>query len=137
MTTGLFLGGQVRMCLGPLGVTAVQCARATGVVPDVGIRLPVLALSVAAATFVVAPVPVGRRLPVLVGGIIGATLGATAFLVLRPLTLDGFDASGAWISIPRPLDPYALLTAVILATLLGTVVMRRVPDVRRVWSARS
>jgi hypothetical protein len=55
------LGGQIQACLGPLGVTAVQCFKATGVVPDVGIGLPVLALTIAVATIVVAPVPAGRR----------------------------------------------------------------------------
>src|SRR5450759_2939027 len=55
--------------------------------------------------------------------------GAAAFLALRPLTMEGFDASGTWISISRPLDPYALATAIILAALLGTIVMRLLPEV--------
>lgn len=132
VTTALFFGGQVGMCLGPLGVTAVQCAQATGVVPDVGMGLPVLALTIAIATFVVAPVPVSRRGPVLVGGVLGGAIGGAAFLVLRPLTMEGVDASGTWISIPRPLDTYALATAVVLGALLGAIVLRR-----RVRLARS
>jgi hypothetical protein len=115
------------MCLGPLGVTAVQCAQATGVVPDVGMGLPVLALTIAIATFVVAPVPVSGRGPVLVGGVLGGAIGGAAFLVLRPLTMEGFDASGTWISIPRPLDTYALATAVVFGALLGASVLRRRP----------
>jgi hypothetical protein len=132
-----FLGSRIGGCLGPLGVTAVQCARASGIVPDVGLGLPFLALMISLATFVIAPVPAGRRLRVFVAGILGGAIGAAAFLALRPLTMEGFDSGGTWISIPRPLDAYALATAIILAALLGTIVMRLLPEVRRVRLARS
>ncbi|MEX1171957.1 MAG: hypothetical protein WEG56_05020 [Chloroflexota bacterium] len=124
-TLGLFFGGQVGMCLGPLNVTAVQCARATGIVPDVGLGRPILALTLAIATLV-APVPVGRRLPVLLGGIIGGMVGAASFLALRPLTMEGFDSTGTWIAVPRPLDVYALATAVIIGAFLGGMFVRLV-----------
>ena len=133
----LFFGGRFGMCLGPLGVTEVQCARATGVVPDIGIGLPVLALTIAVATFVVAPVPVGRRLPVLICGILGGATGGAAFLVLRPRTMEGFDSGGTWISIPRPLDTGALAIAVVFGALLGTIVVRALPVVRRIRLAHS
>lgn len=128
-TAALFFGGRIGECLGPLGVTAVQCAQNSGIVPDVGLGLPFLALMISLATFVVVPVPTGRRLPVLVAGILGGVIGAAEFVVLRPLTMEGFDSSGSWISIPRPLDPYALATAVILGALLGTIVMRLLSEV--------
>ncbi len=131
-TAALFFGGQVGMCRGPLGVTAVECAQATGVVPDVGVGLPVMALTVAVATFVVAGVPVGRRLQVLVGGILCGGIGGAAFLYLRPLTMEGLDSSGTWISIPRPLDTNALATAVVFGALLGAIMLRRVHGVGRV-----
>jgi len=92
-----FLGGQIQMCLGPLGVTEVQCARATGVVPDVGVGLPFLALMLSLASFVLAPVPAGWRLRVLVAGILGGAIGAAAYLALRPLTMEGFDSNRTWI----------------------------------------
>jgi hypothetical protein len=136
-TAAMYSLGTGWMCLGPLGVTAVQCAKATGVVLDVGIGLPVLALTTAVATFVVAPVTAGRRWPVLVGGSLGGAIGGAAFLVLRPLTMEGFDSSGTWISVPRPLDTYALVTAVVFGALLGAIVMRLVLGVRRVTLARS
>ena len=136
-TAALFFGGRIGGCLGPLGVTAVQCARASGIVPDVGLGLPFLALMISLATFIIAPVPAGRRLRVLVASILGGAIGAAAFLALRPLTMEGFDSGGTWISIPRPLDAYALATATILAALLGTIVMRLLPEVRRVRLARS
>jgi hypothetical protein len=123
-TLGVFFGGQVGMCLGPLNVTAVQCARATGVVPDVGLGRPILALTLAIATVIIAPVPTGHGRSALLGGIVGGAAGAAVFLVLRPLTMEGFDSSSTWISIPRPLDVYALATAVIVGGLLGWMVMR-------------
>jgi hypothetical protein len=100
-------------------------------------RPPVLALTVALAGFVVAPVPASRWLAVLLGAILGGAIGAAAFFAPRPLTMDGFDSGGTWISVPRPLDPYAFATAIILAALLGTIVMRLVLDVRRVRRAQS
>ena len=133
----LFLGGQFGMCLGPLGVTPVQCAQATGVVPDVGIGPPVFALTIAVATFVVAPPPVGRGLPVVLGGILGGAIGGTAFLVLRPRTMEGVDSGGTWISVARPLDACALATAVVFGALLGTILARPLPGVRRPGPARS
>jgi hypothetical protein len=57
-----FLGGRIQACLGSLGVAAVQCAQATGVVPDVGIGLPFLALMISLAIFVIGP---GARPPAL------------------------------------------------------------------------
>ncbi len=106
-------------------------------IPDIGWGLPFLELTITVATFVVAPVPVGRRWTVLVGGILGGAIGGAAFLVLRPLTMEGFDATGTWISIQRPLDPYALVTAVIVGALLGTIAIRLLPEVQWVRLARS
>ncbi len=128
VAAALFFGGRVGLCLGPLGVTPVQCAWASGIMPDVGLGLPFLAVMISLATFVIAPVPAGRRLRVLVAGSLGGAIGAAAFLALRPLTMEGFDSTGTWISIPRPLDPFALATAIILTALLGTIVVRLLPD---------
>lgn len=134
----LYIGSRIQVCLLPVSarMPSVQCEQAMGV-PDVGFGLPVLALTIAVATFLVAPVPAGRRWPVLVGGILGGAIGGAAFPVLRPLTMEGFDSTGTWISISRPLDPYALATAVVFGALLGTIILRRAPGVRRVRLARS
>lgn len=133
------LGGTIQVCLGPLNVTAVQCAKAWGGPPDVGPALPLSALLISLAVFLIAPAPAGRRLRALVAGILGGAVGAAAFLALRPLTMEGFDSTGTWISIPRPLDPFALATAVILAALLATIVVRLPPGgpTRQVGSTRS
>ena len=117
-----------------LGATAARffAARTEAFLPDVGPGLPFLALMISPATFVVAPVPASRRPWVLVAGILGGAIGAAAFLALRQLTaMEGFDSNGTWTSIPWPLDPYALATAIILAALLGTIVVRLLPDGQR------
>ena len=125
-TASLFFGGRIGQCLVPLGWSAVECALASGSAPDVG-----LALMISLATFVLAPVPSGRRLRVLVAGVLGGAIGAATFLALRPLATEGFDSSGTWVSIPRPLDPYALATAIILAALVGTIPLRLLPEGQR------
>ena len=117
-----------------LGATVAlfYAARTEAFLPDVGLGLPFLALMISLATFVVAPVPAGRRPRVLVAGILGGAIGAGAFLALRQLSSgEGFDANGTWSSIPVPLDPYALATVIILAALLGTIVVRLLPEGQR------
>jgi hypothetical protein len=135
-TAEVFLSGQYPACLGPLGVTAVQCAKASGVVPQVGIGLPIFALAVAAAAVLVAPRPAGRGRIALFGAILGAVVGGLAFLALRPVTMEGLDSTGAWISIPRPLDLGALATAAVVAAALGVFVLGRIPLNRQVRTRR-
>jgi hypothetical protein len=125
-----FGGGGVVACLGPLGVTEVQCAKATGLFSSVGLGAPLLALAIALA--LVVAVPVARRglaaTLILAGG--GAALGAALFLAFWPRTLDGFDSRGQWLSVSRPLDLAALATAVIAGAVVGFVI-------GAAWSRRS
>ncbi len=109
----VFAPGQVGMCLGPLGVTQVQCARATGYVPGIGPGLPILAAVATLTLLVVAPPP---RIGLAFGAaaLLGAAAGTAAYAALRPRTMDGPTSSGEWISIPRPFDPAACATAAIL-----------------------
>lgn len=120
----VFLGGQVQSCLGPLGVTPVQCAKAHGTVPGVGLGQPVVAAIVAVATLVAWPGSPGRRAQEVLGGVVGGVVGGALFVAFRPLTMEGFDSNGEWISLVRPLDPSALATSIIIAALVGVVVMR-------------
>ena len=117
-----------------LGAAAARlfAARTEAFLPDVGQGLPFLALMISLATFVLAPVPADRRHWVLVAGILGGTIGAAVFLALRQVTAtEGFDSSGTWTLIPAPLDPYALTTVIIVAALLGTIVVRLLPEGQR------
>jgi hypothetical protein len=119
----------VAVVLALLGATAALFygARTEAFLADVGLGLPFLALMVSLATFVLAPVPASRRPWVLVASILGGVIGAAAFLGLRQLTDGGFDDNGVWL----PLDPYALATVIILAALLGTIVVRLLPEGQR------
>jgi hypothetical protein len=133
----LFLGGgQIGACLGPLGVTMVQCAKATGVVPGVGVGLPVVVLTSTIAASLVVPIPSAIRLPVLLGWILGGAAAGAAFLVLRQRTMEGYDSSGTWISIGRPLDGDALATAMLLGGLLGALAIRVALGARRARPGR-
>jgi hypothetical protein len=118
---GLFLGPQVPLCLGPIGVTVVQCASATGIVPTTGPGTVVFALSIAVAVGVLVPGRLLRHREVILGAAAAAIAGAFAYLVRRPTTLEGFDSRGEWLSVPLPLDVVDVLFAVILGATAGAV----------------
>jgi hypothetical protein len=88
LTAVLFLTGERGACLGPIGVTEVECTATTGIVTTLGF---------------------------------GVTAGL-AFVALRPVTMEGLTWSGSWASIPRPLDPGALATAMVLGAFVGALV---------------
>jgi hypothetical protein len=118
-------GGPVGPCLGPIGVTVVQCAQRTGVFPGVGIGIPIFVLAVAVATLVLWPPSRSRLAPTLVAGFLGASLGALMFLLIWPTTLEGHDSAGQFISIPRPPDLNVLVaTAIAGALFVGLAASR-------------
>lgn len=123
-------GGQVATCLGPLGVTAVQCAAATGITPTIGVGLPAMALSLALALALVAPVPRRAWWLAALGAVAGALAAVPVYLALRPRTLEGPGSDGRWYVIPLPLDAAGVTTAVIsgaaLGGLLAGCVLRRI-----------
>ncbi len=119
-TIALFFGGQVAMCLGPLGVTAVQCAKATGMIPGVGLTAPIFVSMVAAAAFVLAPIAPTRPSSWLVA-VIAALTGAVGYVLLRPRTMEGPTSSGEWISIELLIDPFALTTVAIIVATVATL----------------
>ena len=118
----MFGGGGVAMCLGPLNVTEVECAKDTGLFSNVGLGTPALALTIALALVVVVPVAPRDRLGSVASTAVGAVAGGVLFLALWPRTLDGLDSLGQWLSVPRPLDSWALLTAVIVGAAVGFAV---------------
>jgi cellobiose-specific phosphotransferase system component IIC len=120
------LAGERGTCLGPLGVTEVQCAQATRIVPRLGVGVPILVASLAASIFVLAPVSRDLRMRVAAAGILGGVIGGLVFLAFRPVTMDGWTSSGSWISITRPLDANALATAIVLGTFVGSYLYRSV-----------
>jgi hypothetical protein len=120
-SVGLFLGPRYPMCLGPLGVTMVQCATATGIVPTTGAGTLVFGLSLALAVGVLVPGRLLRHREVILGAAAAAIAGAWAYLVRRPTTTEGFDAQGRWLSVALPLDVVDVLFAVILGATAGAV----------------
>jgi hypothetical protein len=122
----LFGGGRVAGCLGPLGVTPIQCAKALGFVPTVGPGLPLCLLGVALGLLVLFPIPAGRRLPAVIAGGLSAAVASAAFAAAWDRTWTGVDSTGTILSIDRPLDLGALAAAAILAATAGALVRGRV-----------
>jgi hypothetical protein len=120
----VFFGGVRGQCLGPLNVTEVQCVKATGIAPGVGIGLPTLAVCVLAALLLVAPVPAVRHARALTLAFAGAALAGAAYLALRPRTMEGFDSTGAWLVVTRPLDLAALVAVLLAGSAVGLLLER-------------
>jgi hypothetical protein len=118
---GLAAGGQVAGCLGPLGVTPIQCAKATGIVPTVGPALPLFTLAAALGTLILVPVPADRRRGTTMAGGLCAVVAAMVFATAWESTWTGVDSAGTMLSIPRPLDLGALAAVAILAATVGAL----------------
>ena len=126
----LFLGGRVPQCLGPLGVTAVQCAKASGVIPNAGPGALIFAGLASLALLVAWPVPRMRLRAAAIGTAAATALAIVGYLLLQPRTMEGFDSAGTWISIARPLDSYALVAFAIVAGVLGAALGARLGSTR-------
>ena len=134
----IFGGGQVAMCLGPLNVTAIQCANVTGVVPTTPIGIPVVALAIAVGALLLAPVPANGRPRAILAGAVAA--GASVILfAIWPRTWTGVDSAGGPVSIERPFDGFGLTTVAIIAATVGALTWAHVvgPSLARLRSARS
>jgi hypothetical protein len=117
----VFGGGGVGTCLGPLGVTEVQCAKNTGMFSTVGLGMPWLALSVTLALIALVPVRRGERTKTVIASAAGATAAALLYLALAPRTLEGFDSHGQWLTVGRPVDAWAVVTAFVVGAATGYV----------------
>ena len=115
----LFTGGRVAGCLGPLGVTEIQCAKALGFVPTVGPGLPLSALAVAVGLLLLAPIPAHCRRGAMIVAALAAGIVAASFAMVWERTWTGVDSAGRMLSIDRPLDLGALVAAAVLAAAVG------------------
>ena len=120
----ILFGTQVGSCLGPLGVTGIQCAQASGIFPTVGLGLPLFALGVAAAVVLVVPAVLEKAEHASAGALVGSLAGIFVYLVARPLTWTGPTSTGEVITVGLPVDTPAAATAAILGGLAGMIVMR-------------
>jgi len=117
----VFIGTPTAGCLGPLGVTPIQCSKATGILPTVGLGLPVLAGAVLVAALVGVPgllTPLRQRF---IAAAIGAAVATAAYLALRPTTWTGPTSTGELISLALPPDVGAVATATMLGGAAGLV----------------
>jgi hypothetical protein len=130
----VLLPASVAGCLGPLGVTGIECARNTGIMPTVAIGTPVFAACVLLAGVVGlrGSVPVtGRAIAAIA---IGAVITTAAYALLRPPTWSGPTSTGEVITLALPLDLAAVATAGFLGAAAGLVaawLSRRSAGVRR------
>ena len=125
LTIGLvFVGGQSVGCLGPLGVTQVQCIAAFDAAhdpdwspgPASGAWLPA-ALTLLLVTAAVLPwrgMSRGSIAAVAASGAVGAVLGAVVYTVTRPASLTGPTSTGAVITVIFPPNVDAQLLDAVL-----------------------
>jgi hypothetical protein len=122
----LYAGGpMIGPCLGPLGVTVVQCARSTGVFPDVGIGVPIGVLALADAVLALEAPPRSRWLWASMAAVAGAVAAAIGYLIVAPKTMEGVVSSGDFITIDRPVDQNALASLAFAGALIAFLIAAR------------
>jgi hypothetical protein len=131
----LFYGTQNPGCLGPLGVTHVQCVAVSGVAPTVWWGPAFLVVAVFAAAWIAWPIKRGRWVASLIAAILGFATGAAIYLAARPRVLEGPTSTGEHLTVLLPVDRFALLAAglagaALLAFLVGHIPIPRRTDLR-------
>jgi hypothetical protein len=116
----VLLGPPISQCLGPLGVTAIQCARATGWYPSVGLGLPIFVACIVLAGLVANPAL--RRQAAFAGLGLGAVAASAIYLAIRPTIWTGPTSTGEVISLSLPLDGTALAYVALLGAVAGLAI---------------
>ena len=129
LAIAFLFGGPAASCLGPIGVTAVECIRSSGIAPNVGIGLPIGVAILVGAALLVLPVARNGRRGALVGGALGAVAGTLAYLAFRATTMTGPTSTGDVITVELPIDVYAAVAAALAACGLGAVIGSRLRSV--------
>ena len=121
----LYYGGQIAMCLGPLGVTVVGCVAHTGVFPSNSILIRLLGGWLIVGGLVALAVLRPQRrvtLRIAAGALVALPVGFAIYALTRPLTLEGpatlmyGEPPGRYLVLPWPFDQataigYALVSA--------------------------
>ena len=123
LIAALLKGPEYPQCLGPIGVTQIQCVSATGHYPNVGIGIMLLAIAVASATLLSIPPGVERQRGALLGAVIGPIVGGGVYLLLRPTSITGPSSTGAIITLDVPFDVRALVTAAAFAAAVASAAL--------------
>ena len=122
-------GGMVGACLGPLNVTAVRCAVRGGGLPTEGSWGAIITSAIALGLLIaVARTRISR--PDTIAALSGAVVGAMAYILRRPLTLEGPDFDGTWLVLPLPVDFGTMLAWAITGGIVGLAMIAVVRAVR-------
>jgi hypothetical protein len=129
LTSGQFPG-----CLGPLGVTHVECIAASGIAPTDWFGPPMAVLAFAAAWLTVRPLPRRHWRRVVVAGLVGFLVGEVAYFAIRTRMIEGPTSTGHWAVVTLPPDGYAMLASALgvgLAFAIGAQLAGRSHAARR------
>lgn len=111
----LFGGGEIVACIGPIGVTPVECAANTGRLPHGTLAQPLCALALVAAGALIVGLRRSEILPAAIGLVVGLPVGLAVYLVARPDVLSGYTSRGEFLTIPLPPDPNVAAMSALLA----------------------
>jgi hypothetical protein len=118
----LFLGGGVGRCLGPLGVTEVQCISVGGYTPTVGLGMPIGSGAVMLALLLLLPVRRTRLAPASITAIVGAGALCLAYVLFRTTSMTGATSTGEVITVALPFDAFGMVAAGIAGGGLGFII---------------
>jgi hypothetical protein len=121
----VFGGATFPECLGPLGVTGVQCVAHGGRLPTDPLWPPMVVVSCALGALIAFPAK--RSWIDGVAGVGGVIAGVLISASIRTMTLEGPDYDGTWLVIPVPIDPWGVFmwaAAGFVVALVGTGLVR-------------
>ena len=122
-------GGTIGACLGPLNVTAVRCAVRGGGLPTEGSSGAIITSAIALGILIaVARTRISRLDAIAAFG--GAVAWAMAYVLRRPLTLEGPDFDGTWLVVPLPIVVGTLLAWAITGAIVGLAMIAVVRALR-------
>jgi hypothetical protein len=110
-------------CLGPIGVTSIQCAHATGIYPSVGMSGPILAGVGLMMLLLLGPGLLRPHLHAVALAGAGSLVAGLLYMALRPRTWTGPISTGLEIRLSLPLDGWALATAAIVGATMGFLLL--------------
>jgi hypothetical protein len=118
----VLLPAPIAGCLGPLGVTAIQCAEATGVLPSVSPGLIALSAAALLAALIAIPDPAGSWPRRVAAAGTGAAVGMLGYVLLRPTTWTDLTSTGSTVTLALPFDTGGLAVAGLVGATAGLLV---------------
>ena len=125
LVVAVFGGTEVGGCLGPLGVTEIECMRASGRRPTTGLGALVLAIAACAAALIALPIGRAHRHGAIVAAAGAAAVAAIGYHLFRPISMTGPTSTGEVITVDVPIDLRALLAVVVIGGTAAAVLWDR------------